>query len=268
MSTIEAITLRKSVRSYANKPLSETDRNAILNYISELKQPLGGKAHIELVSTHLGDQPVKLGTYGVISNAKNFLVLLYEPGLLAEQNAGYLFEQIVLFCTTLNLGTCWLGGTFSRSDFVKHVQIKENEQLRMVSPVGYPAEKTRWLDRLMRKGAGSDHRKPFEKLFFENDFETPLTPEKAGEYAQVLEMVRLAPSASNSQPWRIVKSGNHFHFYDHAKGMFSANDLGIALCHFGETCKELNLKGKFEIVEERKISREYDDHYITSWYKE
>lgn len=33
----------------------------------------------------------------------------------------------------------------------------------------------------------------------------PLEKEEAGNYEAALEMVRIAPSASNKQPWRILK---------------------------------------------------------------
>ncbi len=65
-----------------------------------------GNARIELISPNLDDKSVKLETYSVISNAKNFLTLVYKPGTLAGENAGYLFEQVILFCASLRLGTC------------------------------------------------------------------------------------------------------------------------------------------------------------------
>jgi nitroreductase len=265
MSLAEVIKNRKSVRNYSGEALKKEHINAINQYIATLEQPLGGNARIELISTNSGDKPVKLGTYGVISSAKDFLTLVYEPGPLAEENAGYLFEQVVLFCTSLGLGTCWLGGTLKKSDFAKQIQIKKDEIFSIVSPVGYPAEKLRFLDKLMRAGAKSDNRKPFETLFFEQNFETPLKMEDAGKYLQPLEMLRLAPSASNSQPWRIIKSDNQFHFYDHVKGRFSTIDLGIGLCHFGEMCKEMNIAGSFEILEENYHPQGKDNQYIISW---
>ena len=49
-----------------------------------------------------------------------------------------LFDFIIeVFCTSLDLGTCWLGGSFRRSDFKKQIPLKPNEKLRIVSPVGY-----------------------------------------------------------------------------------------------------------------------------------
>lgn len=50
-------------------------------------------------------------------------------------------------------------------------------------------------------------------MFTLNDFNTPLSKEEAGEYQAALEMLRLAPSATNAQPWAVVKEGNHFHFF-------------------------------------------------------
>lgn len=265
MSLIEVIKNRKSVRSYSGEALKKEHVNVINQYIATLKQPLGGNARIELISTNSDSKPVKLGTYGVISNVKDFLTLVYEPGPLAKENAGYLFEQVVLFCTSLGLGTCWLGGTFKKSDFAKQIQIKKDEIFSIVSPVGYPAEKLRFLEKLMRAGAKSDNRKSFGTVFFDHNFEVSFKAENAGKYLKPLEMLRLAPSASNSQPWRIIKSDNQFHFYDHVKGRFSAIDLGIGLCHFGEMCKEMNIAGDFEILEENYNLQGKDNQYVISW---
>ncbi len=39
----------------------------------------------------------------------------------------------------------------------------------------------------------------------------PLSREEAREYAEVLEMVRIGPSASKKQPWRNVTDGADLH---------------------------------------------------------
>lgn len=267
MNIEDIIRKRRSNRTYTGKSLTTEDTDLIRSYISRLPQPLGGKAHIELIHVNTSEEPVKLGTYGVISNAKDFIVLLYKKGTLAEENAGYLFEQVILYCTSLGLGTCWLGGTFNRSNFADAVKMEDDELLQIVSPVGYSADKARWLDKLMRKSAGSDNRKSFENLFFDKTFATPLSPKDAGKYLKVLEMVRKAPSASNSQPWRIVKeSDGCFHFYDSINKRFSPIDMGIALCHFQETCQELGIFGKFKLLSQQNISK--DKRYAISWIEE
>lgn len=266
MSIIEIIKERKSVRSYTGELLSTERLEKVSNYIKQRSAPFGAKARIDLVSSDTGEQPVKLGTYGVISGANHFLALIIEKDHpLAEISGGYIFEQAILYCTDLDLGTCWLGGTFNSKEFLRQLQLEENEKLTIISPVGYKREKKRLLDSMMRAGAGSDHRKAFETLFFKNTFKISLSKEEAKEYVVPLEMVRLAPSASNKQPWRILKENTMFHFY-HQPNSFSLNDIGIALCHFELTCKELNLKGSFQRVKDAPSTNGLK--YAMSWCAE
>ena len=96
---------------------------------------------------------------------------------------------------------------------------------------------------------------PFETLFFDGDFDVPLSEEKAGRLADALEMVRWAPSAVNKQPWLVVVKENAVHFYlKHAKGFVSEAvgdmqkiDMGIALCHFALAAEESGLDVQFSI---------------------
>lgn len=266
MSIITTIETRKSVRNFTGEPLSKKDENAILKFISDLKAPFGAKVRIDLIHAHTGDEAVKLGTYGVIKGASAFLTLTYEEGSLADQSAGYMFEQVILHCTQMGLGTCWVGGTFKWNNFAGQLNLKKGENLRIISPVGHPIDKKRWLVSLMRSIAKSDSRKPFEILFFKDNFLTPLEKEDAGDYLQPLEMVRLAPSASNTQPWRIVMKDNAFHFYYHKVSSFSSLDIGIAMCHFEQTCKELNLAGRYEVLKNSThLPLNKDNTYVISW---
>ncbi|MCD8185377.1 MAG: hypothetical protein LUD68_02665 [Rikenellaceae bacterium] len=253
------------MRIYNGEPLKSDELRVIREYIHSLGQPLGGNARVELIRKPMGADAVKLGTYGVISGASDFLVLIYQPGKLAEENAGYLFEQVVLFCTERGLGTCWLEGTLRKSDFAAMVELKEEDVLRIVSPVGYPAEKKRLIERLLRAGAGSDNRKPFGSLFFDHTFDKPLREESAGEFLLPLQMLRLAPSASNTQPWQVVLKDRNLHFYYQDKSRFSSIDLGIALCHFGETCREQGLHGKFSQLGPEEIPQSSKREYAVSW---
>lgn len=262
MPVIELIKERKSVRSYTGEPLSQEIINCINKYTRELSPPFGAAARIELISAQTDNQPTKLGTYGVISGATNFMLLICKDGFMSEVGAGYMFEQLVLYCTELGLGTCWLGGTLNRKDFLEQVTIEKDEKLTVISPVGYKKEKRRLIDSMMRAVAGSDNRKPFDSIFFKDNFDTPLDKAEAGNYLVPLEMVRLAPSASNKQPWRIIMKDGVFHFYHHV-GSFSTNDIGIALCHFELTCRELGLTGRYEIMPD--IPSQNGTNYVMSW---
>ena len=60
-----------------------------------------------------------------------------------------------------------------------------------------------------------------------------------------LECVRLAPSATNSQPWYFVHQGEGLHVYQVEQGplkrmtlgKMNCIDMGIALCHLAVTCQ-------------------------------
>ena len=264
MSIIETIQKRRSVRTYTNEPLQEAHIAQIKQYIHQLETPFGAKARIDLVNVNSNGEPVKLGTYGWIKGAYSYLVLIYEEAPFAETAAAYMFEQVILFCTSLGLGSCWLGGAFSRSDFKKQVSLKSNEKLRIVSPLGYAGDKKRFLEKyIVRADRNHASRKPFGELFFENTFNKPLTEDAAGAFFTALEMVRLAPSANNKQEWRVLFGSDALHFYKKPYPMFDAIDMGIALCHFELSCKELGLEGKFEQL------KDYPTHdkvkYVISW---
>ena len=144
---IETIQKRRSVRTYSGEPLREAHIAQIKQYINQLQAPFGAKARIELISIKSDEKPIKLGTYGFIKGAQDYLALIFEEAPFAETAAAYMFEQIILFCTDLDLGTCWLGGSFSRSDFKKQAGLKSGEKLRIVSPVGYASDKKRFLEK-------------------------------------------------------------------------------------------------------------------------
>jgi nitroreductase len=264
MNIVETIQKRRSIRTYMGEPLGDEHITKIKQYIDNLQAPFDAKARIELINTKSNDKPIKLGTYGFIHGACNYLVLIYEDVPFAETAAAYMFEQAVLFCTDLGLGTCWLGGSFNRVDFKKQIQLKSNEKLRIVSPVGYASDKKRFLEKyIIRSDKHHASRKPFEELFFDNNFDSPLNKATAGVFLQPLEMVRLSPSANNKQEWRALLTDKTLHFYKQPYPMFDAIDMGIALCHFELTCKELDIKGKFEILKDFPNNDKIK--YVISW---
>ncbi|MDR2885520.1 MAG: hypothetical protein LBU95_01900, partial [Rikenellaceae bacterium] len=127
MNAIQTIRERTSSRSYRPVSLDGSLCEDIQRFCSTLIAPFGAKARISLVHAKMAGGPVKLGTYGVVSGASDFLVLSYRPGPMAAQAAAYVFEQAVLYCTSLGLGTCWMGATFSPADFAQAVGLGEGE---------------------------------------------------------------------------------------------------------------------------------------------
>ena len=154
----------------------------------------------------------------------------------------------------------------------KYKRQKNDEVMPAVTPLGFAAEKRSIREGMMRKGLKSDSRLPFEQLFFQDDFHKPLNQAASGIWNLPLEMVRLAPSATNKQPWRAVAEKDRVHFYEkktkgYAKestGDIQKVDLGIALCHFEIAAEESRLKGRF-IQTDPRIPAAEDTEYIATF---
>lgn len=271
-SVADAVRKRRSVRTYDKRPLSESDRQAVLDLMKSAGNPFGVPVRIHFAEKSLEEGGEKLGTYGVIKGASAFLGVSIPDVDLAALAAGYEFEEIVLRLTNMGLGTVWLAATFSRSSFASAMDIPKGALFPAISPVGYPA-KPRAFESLMRSVARSSSRKGWEELFFEGGFGNPLSKEASGDYSEPLELLRLAPSAVNAQPWRVVKDGGTFHFFTVHKAdaspdeaMIKQVDLGIAVCHFHLAVKEAGVDGGFQVVSELACEEAPENaHYVISW---
>lgn len=269
---IATIQKRHSVRTYEDKPLLPQDRDALLACMNRLDNPFGVPVHTYIIDKALNTDGEKLGTYGVIKGASTFLGVSIPDTKLAPLAAGYEFENLILLATHMGLGTVWLAATFHRDNFASAMKIPKEERFLAISPVGYPAAKRSLTETMMRSTMRSSSRKEWEELFYQEDFHTPLTKDMAGAYAQPLEMVRLAPSAKNAQPWRVRKTGNAYHFYacykpGRAKGEETIKqvDLGIALSHFHQSALQLGLTGTFQAIAQEDGILPANMHYMISW---
>lgn len=270
---VETIQKRHSVRTYEKKPLLPQDRRQLKECMARLDNPFGVPVHLYLIDKTVGEGGEKLGIYGVIKGAGSFLGLSVPDLPLAPLAAGYEFENLVLYATHMGLGTVWLAATFSRDSFAAAMGVPKEELFPAISPVGYPARARSLSETLMRTAMHSSARKSWEELFFGADFKTPLTREQAGAYATALEMVRLASSATNAQPWRVRREGDHFHFYTTCKPGLSQGeqlikrvDVGIALAHFHQTALEQGLEGAFEQLPQDGAQLPANTYYLTSWH--
>ena len=269
----ETIKKRKSVRNYEKRNLSEQQRSEIVTYMNQIENPFQVKVKFHFLETELLDKGQRLGTYGVIQGAKDYLGVTVKNTDFAMEAVGYAFEMLVLYATSLGLGTCWMGGTFNRNQFKTAMEISENDVFPIISPIGIPLEKRSLTDTLVRKIAKSDQRKEWQELFFSTSFENILSKEDASDYVTALELVRIAPSASNKQPWRIVKDGELFHFfkvqgYGDVFGYdIQSVDMGIAACHFELALKEKQIVGEFYKEQDIKIELPEKTTYSFSWKK-
>ena len=272
---VETIKKRCSVRTYQDKELEPDVREMLQSYMDNLENPFGMQVKKYIIDKKLASEGEKLGTYGVIKGASTFMGISVPDKDLAHVAAGYEFENLILEATALGLGTVWLAATFNREGFASAMGVPKDELFPAISPVGYPAAKRSLTESLMRTAMRSSSRKEWNTLFYLDNFQTPLHKDESGDYAEPLEMLRLAPSDKNTQPWRVLKASNSYHFFVTYKSGISRGeeiikrvDAGIALSHFHQTAIELGLKGCFKQTEPKNIELPQNPYYITSWYAE
>lgn len=267
---IECIEERISVRTYDNRNLKQDDFVKINEFISECLKETKTPIKFKILNSQTDEHSnQKFGTYGFINGTNNFIVGIINKTKTDPVEFGYTMEKVVLYATCLGFGTCWLGGTFNRNQFENVLNLNENESIGVLIAIGIKKDKQSFVDRAVRYAAKSNHRKPWEEIFYLDNIDTPLIKSSLDKYDKVLEMVRIAPSASNKQPWRIIKNGNMFHFYLSRTPNYGVlgfdiqmNDIGIAMCHFELSAKELGLAGKWTKLDKSNLD---GLEYIVSW---
>lgn len=275
MNLFETIETRHSARTFNGLKPDETildnliiecnrlsDRNNLPACFSTTDLP-----QIMIVDTDAED---RLGTYGVVKGARTYATMGYAQTHDAMLLAGFIFEKFILYCTANGINTCWIGGTFSQNDFrraISHSSAQEIFPVGIISPLGHSTQKTRFAERMMRRFAKSNSRKPFDKLFTGIDAPSDALLANAGEDLKAmrslescvkiaLEMVRLAPSSRNCQPWRaiVVRQDSNIISVDFrciTDNKFSDIDMGIALCHFFDSMNALGQYGNIILNTEK-----------------
>ena len=188
-----AIKKRRSRRHFDPHRSIESDILAKLDTFCQQFRPFP-HARAYLVS-----EPAKdifkgiVGDYGKISGAPAFIAFIGDmraPSV--QEEVGYTGEGIILEATALGLNTCWVAGFFRPESVASLVEIKNNERVLAVTPVGYARGFESLAERLMT-GFGLTHRRlPLSKLV------SGWPVDNLPEWTKVsLEAARLAPSAVN-----------------------------------------------------------------------
>ena len=275
MNPVESIKTRKSSRTYIPVNIRQPERNTLLDYINTCNIGLFKDSFNFQLIEHEGSDLRKMkNDYGLIVNHRNYLFAGVKDLADARLSYGYLLEKIVLKAVSLGIDSCWMG--LFDPWFFTEVKPVEGESIPAIVILGYATERRPWKEKLIRYAVRASGRKPWESLFFKDDFTTSLSKLEAGKYAEVLEMTRLSPSAGNAQPWRVFKEKEKdvFHFYKEAvnprydkKGLHDV-DLGICLSHFELSAIHIGLCGRWLKEDPRLISNSRSLEYKLSWIGE
>jgi nitroreductase len=284
-----AIWSRTSVRTFDGTPLSADEEKTLRSSFDEaVPGPFGAAPRFLLASREdIEDDAsrsssikggVKIGTYGMIVGPPSFIAGVVAKRPFACVDFGYCLEGIVLRATELGLGTCWVGGAFGRAAVAKALNAGKGEFVPATTPVGHAAERHSLQERIVRGSARGWTRKDPAELFFEVDEGGRLAPLRgAGTWADLLEAVRIGPSASNKQPWRLVmdrrrKEALHLvmhedQLYNNMLGEVKLQelDMGIAMRHVEVAARAVGIPGSWTRLDPDPVSLDEPKKYIATF---
>lgn len=231
MNLYEEIFDRQSIRKFTAEKLPENMRKLILAYVQKTAR-LDESIGIEIEILDKDDENFKIvGMRNV--NAPQYLLMYSEEKPGYEQNAGYVFEQLILYLAAKNLGSCYLGMAKPRSGE------KNGRKYVMMAAIGY-TEADIHRDSQLAK------RIPLNKL-------CSFKEEPDEQVKFILRAARLAPSAVNAQNWRFQVFNNKIHVFStnptllqKATAGFNNFNIGIAMSHMALAAEEQWLEYKWE----------------------
>lgn len=192
---------RHSVRSYKDAPLPEDAARKIKAEIQFINSHESG-LHFQLIENDKEPFAGFRRSYGAFRNAQHYIAAAIESEYEnAYERAGYYAEQIAVMAVGLGLGTCFVGGTFSRQHSV--AQMRASWSLPFILLIGIPDGGKDSL--LARISHSFIHRNdPEWKTFYEsNDLTLDNALNLNPDLELALKAVACAPSSLNKRPVRI-----------------------------------------------------------------
>jgi len=263
MNIRETIRRRFSIRHYESRPVpDEILKSVVKSGEKSLALDDSIKVHFHLIREGklVAEQMTFLtGKQWLFGSAPHFIIATSQEKPMFMINMGFRMEQMILFAAGQGLGTCWIGGLFTEQRISAFLGLEKGERVIALTPLGYPDASSygRTIHSIVHLGApGSRRRKPLEQIAFGSQWGSPLETQDSG-LLEVLECTRLAPSWTNSQPWRFLADKNEIIAVADAKNKLSSIrdgkhyyrlDVGIAMSHFFLAAKELGSVGKWDVT--------------------
>ena len=243
---------RKSVRAFSDKKVPAELLAEIEIYFHNAAKRLIPEIKTDLI---ILDDRTKEGLEGAagynnfLVGSHQYLVLLSEKQELAQINAGFLMEDLVLKLVDLNLDSCWV--TFADSDDVKDaVGIASDMEVAAILAFGYGAKTTKRLRLNIRSMSDIDiqvkrqymepKRSIYDMVFLNTWGNTYKLDDYIGFFDNMLweafYAASLSPSYLNRQAYGFVLHDGFVSLVRRPDAFTTKLDgdlsLGIALLHF------------------------------------
>ncbi|MTI67421.1 MAG: nitroreductase [Firmicutes bacterium] len=250
----EIIKRRHSRRNYINKQIDSKVLEKLNKFIKKVNSFNSG-VRIKIVNESC-DGVFKgiIGSYGKIKGAKSYACIIGNTNEnYIDEKIGYYGEALILKATSLDLGTCWVSGTFKKEAVNEFIKLEPSEKIYAITPIGYVKEDYSLTEKLMNKMISSHKRKDLNKICIEGFNSTWPKWIKDG-----IKCSQLAPSAINRQPWLFSVDGsvvtvqtNNIKVNKYSKRL----DCGISMLHFEIGALHNKVKGKWKHLDSSKVAK-------------
>lgn len=252
----QALQVRQSWRQYDGKPVGADLLDDLSRFQDRLNNEYDG-ARVAIVKRSPEDVfRGAIGSYGKIVGAPcyaAFIGNMNDPNV--QEKTGYIGELFVLEATSKGLGTCWIAGFFKAEIVKNHIEIKNDEKVLAITPLGNISKEPKsWDKRLMSFLVRSRKRKQLDDLC------SGLEQNRWPDWVKAaLESARLAPSAINRQPWRFLIDNNSITVSagnTRMEGSVSKRlDCGIAMSHIEIGAGVKGRQGTWEYLASPEVAR-------------
>jgi nitroreductase len=239
-----AIFKRKSIRKYDLSPLDKNTLKEISKHIDDL-QPLYKDIEVEIQIISTDDVNRRM-----MKKAPYYLAVFSEKKEGYLTNVGFMLQQMDLMFSAMGIGSCWQGIPIPNKEVLNSSDLK----FIILMAFGKPSEP------LYRKNISEFKRNPIEKITSIHDMD------------ELLEPVRLAPSATNSQPWFFKGTKNIIKTYSIKPNFLKAIvvkkyipiDMGIALYHLKVAAEQYGKEIKIFFDEKERNTSPKGYNYIAT----
>ena len=218
MDIREAIDARHSVRQYLDKPIDADQIDALNRIIEDCNQQSG--LHMQLILDDPDCFKSFLAHYGKFRGVRHYIALVGPKDKKdLDETCGYYGECIVLEAQRMGLNTCWIAGTYKKSNC--RAAVTPREKLVCIISIGYGETQ------------GIDHKsKPISKVC--NVKEMP------DWFKEGLDAALKAPTAINQQRFFVTLQDGE-PVITSKRGPLTKIDLGIVKYNFeaasGHKCR-------------------------------
>ncbi len=250
-----AINVRRSRRNYdKGRPMEPELVERLSRVCSEFRPyPAARLEFVPRPSQDIFDRAFLV--YGNIRNVSAFLAFIgdaSDPNM--QEKLGYTGEGIILEATSRGLGTCWAALSYKSSAAQSMIKLNAGEKLVAVSPVGYTVETWTFEEKALTAFGATHQRKPLSGMV--TGLEKDRWPQWA---AAAVEAARLAPSATNRQPWSFhIEQNSITVSVRGSEPEFNVSkrlDCGIAMLHVELGALSQGARGRWEFLRHPGVAR-------------